>query len=147
LNTSLTEAFCIAIVEAASCGLLVVTTNVGGIPEVLPPDMVHFSPPHSDGMVLHSRATLRCNSTDVRNGWLLAIQTWCAQSTKPSHKRHAYVLRCLADLPAWYAHRGFGMLSNQFLLCRWIHLNTTSALPRCTTGEMWRAEQKQSTIK
>ncbi|TKR76003.1 hypothetical protein L596_017214 [Steinernema carpocapsae] len=36
LNTSLTEAFCMAIVEAASCGLFVVTTKVGGIPEVLP---------------------------------------------------------------------------------------------------------------
>lgn len=39
LNCSLTEAFCMAIVEAASCGLLVVTTNVGGIPEVLPGDL------------------------------------------------------------------------------------------------------------
>ena len=28
LNTSLTEAFCMAIVEAASCGLLVVSTKV-----------------------------------------------------------------------------------------------------------------------
>jgi len=32
----LTEAFCIAIVEAASCGLLVVSTRVGGVSEVLP---------------------------------------------------------------------------------------------------------------
>jgi phosphatidylinositol N-acetylglucosaminyltransferase subunit A len=39
LNTSLTEAFCMAIVEAASCGLLVVSTNVGGVPEVLPARM------------------------------------------------------------------------------------------------------------
>ncbi len=36
LNTSLTEAFCMAILEAASCGCYVVSTNVGGIPEVLP---------------------------------------------------------------------------------------------------------------
>ncbi|CAF1120054.1 unnamed protein product [Didymodactylos carnosus] len=36
LNTSLTEAFCMAILEAAACGLLVVSTKVGGIPEVLP---------------------------------------------------------------------------------------------------------------
>jgi phosphatidylinositol glycan class A protein len=39
VNCSLTESFCIAILEAASCGLLVVSTNVGGVPEVLPPDM------------------------------------------------------------------------------------------------------------
>ena len=31
LNVSLTESFCIAILEAACAGLLVVTTNVGGI--------------------------------------------------------------------------------------------------------------------
>jgi glycosyltransferase involved in cell wall biosynthesis len=34
LNCSLTEAFCIAILEAASCGLLTVSTRVGGVPEV-----------------------------------------------------------------------------------------------------------------
>ena len=44
LNTSLTEAFCIAILEAASCGLLCVSTNVGGIPEVLPPNMIQLAP-------------------------------------------------------------------------------------------------------
>lgn len=46
LNTSLTEAFCIAIIEAASCGLVVVSTNVGGIPEVLPPDMIFHAEPN-----------------------------------------------------------------------------------------------------
>ncbi|PFH36392.1 N-acetylglucosaminyl-phosphatidylinositol biosynthetic protein PigA, family GT4 protein [Besnoitia besnoiti] len=45
LNTSLTESFCIAIVEAAACGMLVVSTNVGGIPEVLPPHMVLLCDP------------------------------------------------------------------------------------------------------
>ncbi|XP_060951421.1 phosphatidylinositol N-acetylglucosaminyltransferase subunit A-like [Limanda limanda] len=45
LNTSLTEAFCIAIVEAASCGLQVVSTRVGGIPEVLPEDLITLCEP------------------------------------------------------------------------------------------------------
>ena len=45
LNCSLTESFCIAILEAAACGLLVVSTNVGGVPEVLPDDMILLSPP------------------------------------------------------------------------------------------------------
>ena len=45
LNTSLTEAFCIALLEAACCGLLCVSTNVGGIPEVLPQDMALLAPP------------------------------------------------------------------------------------------------------
>ena len=45
LNTSLTESFCIAILEAACCGLMVVSTDVGGVPEVLPPHMALLSPP------------------------------------------------------------------------------------------------------
>lgn len=61
VNTSLTEAFCIAIIEAACCGLQVVSTRlvlcisyviywssheipggfrVGGVPEVLPADTI-----------------------------------------------------------------------------------------------------------
>ncbi|KAI7826332.1 phosphatidylinositol N-acetylglucosaminyltransferase [Kickxella alabastrina] len=42
LNTSLTEAFCIAIVEAAA---------LGGIPEVLPRSMVRFAAPEEDEVV------------------------------------------------------------------------------------------------
>ncbi|KAK9766180.1 Phosphatidylinositol N-acetylglucosaminyltransferase GPI3 subunit, variant 2 [Basidiobolus ranarum] len=70
MNTSLTEAFCIGIVEAACCGyflsyyqnlqgclynflyccrLLVVSTKVGGVPEVLPHHMIHFAKPEEDG--------------------------------------------------------------------------------------------------
>ncbi|XP_031436845.1 phosphatidylinositol N-acetylglucosaminyltransferase subunit A [Clupea harengus] len=45
LNTSLTEAFCMAIVEGASCGLQVVSTRVGGIPEVLPDELVTLCEP------------------------------------------------------------------------------------------------------
>ncbi|XP_058886078.1 phosphatidylinositol N-acetylglucosaminyltransferase subunit A-like [Acipenser ruthenus] len=45
LNTSLTEAFCMAIVEGASCGLQVVSTRVGGIPEVLPEDLIILCEP------------------------------------------------------------------------------------------------------
>ncbi|XP_036966257.1 phosphatidylinositol N-acetylglucosaminyltransferase subunit A isoform X2 [Acanthopagrus latus] len=45
LNTSLTEAFCMAIVEGASCGLQVVSTCVGGIPEVLPNELITLCEP------------------------------------------------------------------------------------------------------
>lgn len=51
LNSSLTEAFCIAILEAASCGLLTVSTRVGGVPEVLPDDMVVLAEPDPTDMV------------------------------------------------------------------------------------------------
>lgn len=49
LNCSLTEAFCIAIVEAASCGLLVVSTRVGGVPEVLPDQLSLLAEPTTEG--------------------------------------------------------------------------------------------------
>lgn len=51
LNCSLTESFCIAILEAASAGLPVVATNVGGVPEILPPDMIDLADPNVDDMV------------------------------------------------------------------------------------------------
>jgi len=49
LNTSLTEAFGIAILEAACAGLYVVSTRVGGVPEILPEDMISFAAPTADG--------------------------------------------------------------------------------------------------
>ncbi|GAX81489.1 hypothetical protein CEUSTIGMA_g8918.t1 [Chlamydomonas eustigma] len=50
VNASLTEAFCMAIVEAASVGLTVVSTRVGGVPEVLPDDMMVLAEPSADGL-------------------------------------------------------------------------------------------------
>lgn len=49
-----------AIVEAASCGLQVVSTRVGGIPEVLPPNLIHLTD-----------ATVE----SLYNGLMIAIQT------------------------------------------------------------------------
>ena len=46
INTSITEAFCISALEAASAGLLVVTTNVGGTPEILPNDLMYLADPN-----------------------------------------------------------------------------------------------------
>ncbi|KAI9657285.1 MAG: Phosphatidylinositol N-acetylglucosaminyltransferase gpi3 subunit [Trizodia sp. TS-e1964] len=60
LHPSLTEAFGTVIVEAASCGLYVVCTQVGGIPEVLPSDMTVFAKPEEDDLV---RAT--CQAVDA----------------------------------------------------------------------------------
>lgn len=45
LNTSLTEAFCIANVEAASCGLYVISADIGGVAEVLPDEMITLVKP------------------------------------------------------------------------------------------------------
>lgn len=70
LNTSLTEAYCMAIVEAASCGLQVVTTRVGGIPEVLPNSLTILTEPTIDS---------------VHAGLMLAIQK---QRAKRAHKEN-----------------------------------------------------------
>ena len=51
LNTSLTEAYCMAIVEAAACGLQVVSTKVGGIPEVLPEDLIYLVEPTVQALI------------------------------------------------------------------------------------------------
>jgi len=46
----LRETFCLSILEAASCGLIVVSTNVGGIPEVLPKKMAYLAKPNSESL-------------------------------------------------------------------------------------------------
>lgn len=51
LNCSLTESFCIAILEAAAAGCYVVATNVGGVPEVLPSHMVTLAEPNVDDLM------------------------------------------------------------------------------------------------
>ena len=53
MNTSLTESFGIAILEAACAGLYVVSTRVGGVPEILPADMISFAEPEEDGSFIH----------------------------------------------------------------------------------------------
>lgn len=58
LNCSLTESFCIAILEAASCGLFVVSTCVGGVPEVLPPSMIKFAEPSAEALIAAIAAAL-----------------------------------------------------------------------------------------
>ena len=40
------QAFCIAILEAVACGLRVVSTKVGGVPEILPRHMLQFAEPN-----------------------------------------------------------------------------------------------------
>ena len=59
INASLTEAFCIAIVEAAAAGLVVVSTRVGGVPEVLPPDMLILADPTPDSLIEAVETALR----------------------------------------------------------------------------------------
>ncbi|KAJ1525168.1 hypothetical protein ONE63_010001 [Megalurothrips usitatus] len=64
LNTSLTEAYCMAIVEAASCGLQVVSTRVGGIPEVLPPELIYMTEPDVPSLMTSLEQAMQ----DLRDG-------------------------------------------------------------------------------
>jgi phosphatidylinositol glycan class A protein len=67
LHPSLTEAFGTVIVEAASCGLYVVCTQVGGIPEVLPAHMTVFAKPEEDDLVVATgKAIAAIRSNKVR---------------------------------------------------------------------------------
>eukprot|EP01133_Synstelium_polycarpum_P017748 gene17748-21167_t len=71
----LAEGFCIAIVEAASCGLYVLSTKVGGVSEVLPPHMISLAQPKSDDLeekLTHAMLHLkRTPSRHTKRLWLL----------------------------------------------------------------------------
>lgn len=93
LNTSLTEAYCMAIVEAASCGLQVVSTRVGGIPEVLPSNLIILTEANVDALlegVLKAMTNLTAQRTRNCNGFN-SIKTNSAElmqstKTKPSKR-------------------------------------------------------------
>lgn len=69
LNCSLTESFCIALLEAASCGLFLVSTKVGGVTEVLPNSMIKFSEPNAaslaDAVIESIYLTRRCDPMEI----------------------------------------------------------------------------------
>ena len=69
LNCSLTESFCIAILEASCAGLHVVSTNVGGIPEVLT-EAVRLADPNVPAMVAALDAAIVAQqSCPTANPW------------------------------------------------------------------------------
>ncbi|KAL1883338.1 Phosphatidylinositol N-acetylglucosaminyltransferase GPI3 subunit [Diaporthe australafricana] len=81
LHPSLTEAFGTVIVEAASCGLYVVCTQVGGIPEVLPGYMTQFAKPEEDDIVaatVKAIADIRANKirTERFHGEIKKMYSW-----------------------------------------------------------------------
>ncbi|KAH8116175.1 glycosyltransferase family 4 protein [Phellopilus nigrolimitatus] len=69
LNTSLTESFGIAILEAACAGLYVVSTRVGGVPEVLPEDMISFALPEEDDIVRAMSEAIGRVSAGLHDPW------------------------------------------------------------------------------
>ena len=97
LNTSLTESFCIAILEAACCGLLVVTTDVGGVPEVLPPHMAYLARPEERAIIKQLRRAVvdvKKISCDGFNEQLSKLYSWRAVA-----QRTEKVYDNIMDLP------------------------------------------------
>jgi phosphatidylinositol glycan class A protein len=114
LNCSLTESFCIAILEAAACGLVVVSTCVGGVPEVLPGDMMTLSEPCVSSLVEEvKRAIKRQEGEDAADAWdfhrrienmyswtRVAEETACVYEEVMDKKRLTYLerLECYLSL-------------------------------------------------
>lgn len=69
LNTSLTESFGIGLLEAACAGLYVVSTRVGGVPEVLPENMVSFASPDEDDLLRALAEAINIVSSGKHNRW------------------------------------------------------------------------------
>lgn len=51
LCTSISEAFCLAILEAAACGSYVISTDVGGISEILPKEAISLCNPTASDLI------------------------------------------------------------------------------------------------
>jgi len=66
LNCSFTESFCMALLEAASCGLFVVSTDVGGIPEVLPPSMISLAKPNAEDVLRALEEAILIQATEQK---------------------------------------------------------------------------------
>lgn len=86
LNTSLTEAFGIGLLEAACTGLYVVSTQVGGVPEVLPPDMIAFARPEQDGTWI--AGGLNRNYSDAEADLIRALKTAVLHVSRGGHDPH-----------------------------------------------------------
>lgn len=97
LSTSLTEAFGTSIIEAASTGLFIVSTKVGGVPEILPEDMIEFARPDADGAcALRSFDCMLTVCSDIINALGRAIDIVRSRKHDPftAHER-------LRDMYSW----------------------------------------------
>lgn len=81
LNTSLTETFCLAILEAISCGLMVISTNVGGIHELFSESEIYFCEPTADDIAEQVFSAARNLGNHDPNKIFNSIKTKCSWST------------------------------------------------------------------
>eukprot|EP00698_Gefionella_okellyi_P021358 TRINITY_DN6902_c0_g3_i1.p1 TRINITY_DN6902_c0_g3~~TRINITY_DN6902_c0_g3_i1.p1 ORF type:complete len:435 (+),score=46.82 TRINITY_DN6902_c0_g3_i1:461-1765(+) len=133
LNCSLTEAFCMAIVEAACCGLSVVSTKIGGVPEVLPGEMIRFAAPEPQALIaqledaiLHARdvspAAQHAAVRDMYNWADVTRRTEIVYDTVASHEVPPLIerLRRYYGCGKWAGKLFVALASLDFLLWRFI---------------------------
>ncbi|TXT13406.1 hypothetical protein VHUM_00773 [Vanrija humicola] len=128
LNTSLTEAFGISIIEAACAGLFVVSTRVGGVPEILPGDMVEFARADEDDVVralTEAIHTIQAGAHDPHTAHerIKTMYSWAsvAERTEEVYRRVlATPGRGTMDRLARYAARGpvFGLILCAIMACQ-----------------------------
>jgi phosphatidylinositol glycan class A protein len=87
LNASLTEAFCMAILEAACAGCHVVASRVGGVPEVLPPHMVTLT--GGEGACCYSSSSVEDRAGALFNALAIALPVAAATDPAARHREAA----------------------------------------------------------
>ena len=123
LNTSLTESFCIAIVEAASTGLYTIATDVGGVGEVLPENMVKLVNADKKSIIQGIKETLEKfdqikDKTKDYSNVLKSAYNW----DKVSHKtlqvyKKAMCYKDRSIITRMKKALGIGHISGVFYLC------------------------------
>lgn len=102
LNTSLTEAFGTGIIEAACAGLFVVSTRVGGVPEVLPPDMIRLARPEEDDVVRATEDAIQYVRQGRHDPWAYhaAVKSMYSWDDAALRLQKVYERAMLQDFPS-----------------------------------------------
>ena len=158
LNCSLTESFCIAILEAACAGCHVLSTAVGGVPEVLPPHMATLAAAPTAAALLEAMggALARAAATDpaAQHAEAAALYTWpgvarrtaelydaVAAQERPTLARRFHALAGLGPLYGPVAVILAALMHLMVLALAWLapEAGIEAALPAPRQAELLRA--------
>ncbi|BFU23878.1 phosphatidylinositol N-acetylglucosaminyltransferase subunit A, putative [Entamoeba histolytica HM-1:IMSS-B] len=119
LNCSLTEGFCIAIIEALSCGLHVISTHVGGIKEVLPNSLIKYSMPTVEDLCKKVEEVIPIckeeRSWEFHNA-VKSFYSWERVATRTEQVYHEVLQKPQDDLPSHFNKMYYeGVYSGPFM--------------------------------